>query len=127
MNKSLNGFIIFILLVTSASAQDSALTFLQAKDRLIKKNFYLLAAYYEINQAEAQVVQAKLYYNPTISWNQEAYKRAQDKYLMARYQYETQISQTIAIAGRHSNTVKLAKINLALNKVQFTEIGRAHV
>src|SRR5260370_21582235 len=121
MNKSLNGFIIFILSITSAYGQDSTLTFLQAKDRLIKKNFYLLAAYYEINQAEAQVVQAKLYYNPTIYWNQEAYNKTQDKYLKASNQYETQISQTISIAGRHTNTVKLARINLELNKVQFTD------
>jgi len=95
MNKSLYGFIIFILSIMSAYGQDSTLTFLQAKDRLIKKNFYLLAAYYEINQAEAQVVQAKLYYNPTIYWNQEAYNKTQDKYLKASNQYETQISQTI--------------------------------
>ncbi|MBI1768908.1 MAG: TolC family protein [Bacteroidetes bacterium] len=125
MNKSLNGFILFILSITSASAQDSALTFLQAKDRLIKKNFYLLAAYYEINQAEAQVVQAKLYYNPTIYWNQEAYNKTQDKYLKASNQYEAQISQTISIAGRHTNTVKLARINLELNKVQFTDVMRS--
>src|SRR5882672_11043474 len=126
MKKSFNGFIIFILTVMSASAQhDSALTFLQAKDRLIKKNFYLLAAYYEINQAEAQVVQAKLYYNPTIYWNQEAYNKTQDKYLKASNQYETQITQTISIAGRHTNTVKLARINLELNKVQFTDVMRS--
>src|ERR1043166_5919933 len=99
MNKSLNGFIVFILSVTSVFAQDSTLTFTQAKDRLIKKNFYLLAAYYEINQAEAQVIQAKLYYNPTIYWNQEAYNKTQEKYLKASNQYEGQINQTIAIAG----------------------------
>ncbi len=125
MNKSLYGFIIFILSIMSAYGQDSTLTFLQAKDRLIKKNFYLLAAYYEINQAEAQVVQAKLYYNPTIYWNQEAYNKTQDKYLKASNQYETQISQTISIAGRHTNTVKLARINLELNKVQFTDVMRS--
>ncbi len=125
MNKSLYGFIIFILSIMSAYGQDSTLTFLQAKDRLIKENFYLLAAYYEINQAEAQVVQAKLYYNPTIYWNQEAYNKTQDKYLKASNQYETQISQTISIAGRHTNTVKLARINLELNKVQFTDVMRS--
>lgn len=125
MNKSLNGFIIFILSITSVYGQDSTLTFLQAKDRLIKKNFYLLAAYYEINQAEAQVVQAKLYYNPTIYWNQEAYNKTQDKYLKASNQFEAQINQTISIAGRHTNTVKLARINLELNKVQFTDVMRS--
>jgi cobalt-zinc-cadmium efflux system outer membrane protein len=125
MNKSLNGFIIFILLVTSASAQDSTLTFLQAKDRLVKKNFYLLAAYYEINQAEAQVIQAKLYYNPTIYFNQEAYSKTEKKYFQGSNQFEAQINQTISIAGKHTNTVKLAKINLEMNKVQFTDVMRS--
>jgi len=128
MNKSFNGFILLILLTAlsfSAQAQDSAITFLQAKDRLLKKNFYLLAAYYEINQAEAQVIQAKLFYNPTIYWNQEAYNKTEEKYLKASNQYELQINQTISIAGKHTNTVKLARINLEINKVQFTDVIRS--
>jgi len=124
--KSFNG-IVFLILIASVNvfAQDSTLTFMQAKERLVKKNFYLLAAYYEINQAEAQVVQARLWYNPTITWNQEAYNVEQNKYLRARNQYETQINQTISIAGKHTNTVKLARINLELNKMQFTDVMRS--
>src|ERR1043166_7310870 len=99
MNRALNGLLIIILSITSAQAQDTVLTYLQAKDRLIKKNFYLLAAHFEIDQAEAQVIQSKLYYNPTIYWNQEAYNRTQEKYLKTSNQYEGQINQTIAIAG----------------------------
>lgn len=125
MNKSFSVLITFILSATSVFAQDTTLTFLQAKDRLIKKNFYLLAAYYEVNQAEAQVVQAKLYYNPTIYWNQEAYNSEQNKYLKGSNQYELQINQTISIAGKHTNTVKLSKINLEINKVQFTDVMRS--
>ncbi|HLZ15507.1 MAG TPA: TolC family protein [Cyclobacteriaceae bacterium] len=107
------------------NAQDSVLTMLQAKERLLRKNFYLLAAYYEISQAEAQVIQARLWYNPTVTWNQEAYNTEQNKYLRARNQYEAQINQTISIAGKHTNTVKLARINLEINKVQFTDVMRS--
>ncbi|GHM99092.1 cation transporter [Cytophagales bacterium WSM2-2] len=128
MNKSLTGFILLILsgvCVPGLKAQDSTVSLLNAKERLLKKNFYLLAAYYEINQAEAQVIQAKLLYNPTIYWNQEAYNKDQEKYLKASNQYELQINQTISIAGKHTNTVKLARINLEINKVQFTDIIRS--
>lgn len=125
MNRALNSLIVFVLSVTSVVAQDTVLTFLQAKDRLIKKNFYLLAAHFEIDQAEAQVIQSKLYYNPTIYWNQEAYNRTTEKYLKASNQYEMQVNQTIAIAGKYSNTIKLAKINLEMNKVQFTDVMRS--
>ena len=126
--KSFTGCIVFFVWMSSspfATAQDSVLTLLQAKERLLKKNFYLLAAYYEVNQAEAQVVQARLWYNPTIVWNQEAYNTEQNKYLQARNQYEAQINQSISIAGKHTNTVKLARINLEINKVQFTDVMRS--
>lgn len=125
--KYLIHFSIFLLACHALDAQDSLLTLSQARDRLFKKNFYLLAAYYEVGQAEAQVVQARLWYNPTITWNQEAYNIEQNKYLSARNQYETQINQTISIAGKHTNTVKLARINLELNKVQFEDVIRSLV
>ena len=126
--KSLIGCLVFFALIISYQsvwAQDSVLTLLQAKERLLKKNFYLLAAYYEISQAEAQVIQARLWYNPTITWNQEAYNTEKNSYLQARNQYEAQINQTISIAGKHTNTVKLAKINLEINKMQFTDVMRS--
>jgi cobalt-zinc-cadmium efflux system outer membrane protein len=108
-----------------AQKADSVLTMQQAKERLLKKNFYLLAAYYEINQAEAQVLQAKLWPNPTVYWNQEAYNKAEKSFLKANNQFETQVTQTISIAGKHTNTVKLARLNLEINKVQFTDVIRS--
>jgi cobalt-zinc-cadmium efflux system outer membrane protein len=125
--KHLIHFSFLLFAGLSVHAQDSLLTLSQARDRLFKKNFYLLAAYYEVGQAEAQVVQARLWYNPTVTWNQEAYNIEQNKYLSARNQYETQINQTISIAGKHTNTVKLARINLELNKVQFEDVIRSLV
>lgn len=125
MNRALNGLIIFILTVTSVQAQDTVLTFLQAKDRLIRKNFYLLAAHYEIDQAEAQVIQSKLYYNPTIYVNRETPDNGKDKKQFPLTQYEAQINQTISIAGKYTNTVKLARINLEINKVQFLDVMRS--
>jgi cobalt-zinc-cadmium efflux system outer membrane protein len=128
MKKKYSIHFAFLLVAhLSLQAQDSLLTLSQAKDRMFKKNFYLLAAYYEVGQAEAQVIQARLWYNPTITWNQEAYNVEQNKYMSARNQYEAQINQTISIAGKHTNTVKLARINLELNKVQFEDVIRSLV
>jgi len=129
MNKSFNGFIVFILLIISkiaAAQQDSTLTLAQAKDRLLKKNFYLLAAYYEVSQAEAQVAQARLWNNPSIYFNQEVYNKAKE-ILKTSNQYEVQLTQTISIAGKHTNTVKLAKVNLEMNKAQFDDVIRSLV
>lgn len=129
MNKSFNGFTVFILLVISkfvAAQSDSTLTLAQAKERLLKKNFYLLAAYYEVSQAEAQVAQARLWNNPNIYFNQEIYNKAKE-ILKTSNQYEVQFTQTISIAGKHTNTVKLAKVNLEVNKAQFDDVIRSLV
>jgi outer membrane protein, heavy metal efflux system len=105
--------------------QDSILTVKQAKEILLKKNFYLLAAYYEIPQAEAQLIQARVWNNPTLTWNQEAYNVQENKYLQAKNQFEAQINQAISIAGKHTNTVRLARINVALNRAQFQDVIRS--
>lgn len=125
MNKI--GFLLFSVccsLAAFGAPADSTLTLALAKERLMKKNFYLLAAYYEISQAEAQVIQARLWYNPSINWNQEAYNKVRQEYFKASNQYELQINQTISIAGKHTNTVKLARISLEMNKVQFADVIR---
>ncbi len=122
-------FLTYSLLIsvcsTGIAQGDSVLTMHQAKAVLLKKNFFLLAAYYEIGQAEARLIQARVWNNPTIGWNQEAYNLEENKYLRARNQFEAQISQAFSIAGKHTNTVKLARINVELNRVQFQDVIRS--
>ena len=72
--------ILTILFQVCAQVADSVLTFQQAKARLLSKNFFLLAAYYQINQAEAQLIQARIWSNPNVNWMQEAYSIEQEKY-----------------------------------------------
>lgn len=117
-------YCLFLLLTSIAMPAQEVLTLMQAKERLLQKNFYLLAAYYEINQAEAQLIQARIWNNPVVTWNQEAYSVEQNKFLQARNQFDAQISQTISIAGKHTNTVKLAKINIEITKAQFEDVMR---
>jgi len=122
-------FLIYSLLISLSyrgQAQgDSVLTLQQAKAILLKKNFFLLAEYYQIGQAEARLIQARVWNNPTIAWNQEAYNLEENKYLRARNQFEAQVSQAISIAGKHTNTVKLARINVEMSQVQFQDVIRS--
>ncbi len=122
-------FLTYTLLLSSLingfAQQDPVLTMQQAKAILLQKNFFLLAAYYEIGQAEARLIQARVWYNPTIIWSQEAYNLEENRYLRARNQFEAQISQAISIAGKHTNTVKLARINVELNQVLFQDVIRS--
>ncbi len=121
----LTGSLLISSCFTGFAQPDSVLTLQEAKSVLLKKNFFLLAAYYQIGQAEARLIQARIWYNPTIGWNQEAYNLEENKYLRARNQFEAQISQAISIAGKHTNTVKLARISVELNRVQFQDVIRS--
>lgn len=122
-------FLLFIFAVTLSvkivAQPDTVLTLSRAKSDLLRKNLFLLASHYNISQAEAQLVQAKVWSNPNINWFQEAYNIEQEKYFRATNQFETQITQTISIAGKHTNTVKLAKINVDLSKAQFEDAIRS--
>ena len=112
-------------LINGFGQQDSVLSLQQAKEVLLKKNFFLLAAYYEISQADARLIQARVWYNPTVTVGQEAYSIAENKYFQTRNQFEAQISQAISIAGKHTNTVKLARINVEFSRVQFQDVVRS--
>ncbi len=129
MNKAIHLLCFFLLTtlsnLTLAEVADSVVTLQQAKARLLKKNFYLMAAYYEINQAEAQLIQAKVWPNPVFSFNQEAYNKNEKSILNTNNQFEAQVSQAFSIAGKHTNIVKLAKINIEINKYQFQDVLRS--
>jgi len=57
-------------------AQDSLRINLQdAESEFLQRNFLLLAAKYRVSEADAAIIQAKLYPNPNFSLNQGVYNR----------------------------------------------------
>ncbi len=128
MNKTGNTICVLLLscvMMSYGQITDSVLTLQTAKARLLKHNFYLMASYYEINQAEARLIQAKIWPNPTVNFFQEAYNKQEKSYFQTNNQFEIQLSQAFSIAGKHTNTVKLAKINIEVNKYQFQDVLRS--
>ncbi len=120
--------VLFFQAVVPAKAQTSAdttLNFQQAKARLIKKNLSLLAAFYDIDITEARLIQAKVWNNPYFIWNQELYNVEKNQYFNYKNQFLAQVEQIFSVAGKHTNTVKLAKINVAMSKVQFEDVLRS--
>jgi cobalt-zinc-cadmium efflux system outer membrane protein len=112
-------------IVARPQAPDTVLTFQDAKARLLKKNLALLAAFYDIDVSEARVIQAKVWNNPYFIWNQELYNVAKNEYLNYQNQYLVQVEQVFSIAGKHTNTVKLARVNVAISKAQFRDVLRS--
>jgi cobalt-zinc-cadmium efflux system outer membrane protein len=101
------------------------ITFSEAKNRLLKENLEILAAHLEIDGAEASVKQAKLWNNPYFIWNQDMYSANRNQYFNFRLQTLVQVEQVFSISGKHTNSVKLARLNAELTQHQFDDVVRA--
>jgi cobalt-zinc-cadmium efflux system outer membrane protein len=122
---------VFVLLlwsfpVTWTKAQDTLrLTIEQAEAILIKENLALVAGHYDVDIAEAQVLQAKAWNNPYLNWNQDMYSVELNQYFNYKNQFLIQVDLVFSIAGKHTNTVKLAKANSEMNKLMLRDVMRS--
>src|SRR6478609_7320739 len=117
----------FSVLSFSATAQvkDTVLTFTQAKTRLMNVNLSLLGAYYEINIPRARVIQAKVWNNPYFIFNGDLYNMETNEYFHFRNQHLLQLEQTFSVAGKHTNSVKLARVGVEMAEKQMEDVIRS--
>lgn len=121
-------FLLFLLLAGKMCAQQVAgtLTLKEAEQRFLERNLSLIAERYNIDMAQAQVLQAKLFENPVISLEQNVYNRLNGKYFDFGKEGEAvvEIEQVIHLAGRRNKQVRLEKINKEIAEYQFEEVMR---
>ena len=98
----------------------------EAENIFMMNNFQLLSEHYEIDKADAAVVQSKLFDNPVVSFEQNVYNRLNGKYFDfgSKGQSAVEIEQLIYIAGQRSNKIKLEKYNRKRNEYLFEESVR---
>ena len=127
MNKAFL-FLLFLLLAGKMCAQQVAgtLTLKEAEQRFLERNLSLIAERYNIDMAQAQVLQAKLFENPVISLEQNVYNRLNGKYFDFGKEGEAvvEIEQVIHLAGQRNKQVRLEKINKEIAEYQFEEVMR---
>jgi len=124
----LKGFVLVIVLLPSlsrAQSADTVLTFQEAKARLMKMNLSLLASYYDVNIAKAAVIQARLWNNPYFVFNGDLYSNETNEYFHFRNQHLLQVEQTFSYAGKHTNTVKLARLGTEMAEKQLEDVLRS--
>ena len=119
----------FLLLTGGICAQQATtgvLTLKEAEQRFLERNLSLIAERYNIDMAQAQVLQAKLFENPVISLEQNVYNRLNGKYFDFGKEGEmvVGIEQVIRLAGQRNKQVKLEKINKEIAEYQFEEVMR---
>ena len=121
-------FLLFLLLAGKMCAQQVAgtLTLKEAEQRFLERNLSLIAERYNIDMAQAQVLQAKLFEKPVISLEQNVYNRLNGKYFDFGKEGEAvvEIEQVIHLAGQRNKQVRLEKINKEIAEYQFEEVMR---
>lgn len=112
--------------ITKAEGQSVKLTLQEAGQRFAACNLELIAERYNIDIAEAGVIQARLFENPVISLEQNVYNRLNGKYFDFGKEGEAvvEIEQVIHLAGQRNKQVRLEKINKEIAEYQFEEVMR---
>lgn len=116
--------VIAVLLTGLATqAQDTLrITLQEAEQQFLQNNLSLLAAKYDISIAQAQIIQAKLYNNPTLSVNGNIYNPDRRKVFDVSNktgQYDIQLQQLIILAGKRNKQIKLATTNASIAEYNF--------
>ena len=121
-------FTLFLIFSCSLWAQSNPLklTMTEAEELFRTHNLLLVAEYYNVDMAQAQVVQAKLFDNPVITLEQNIYNRLNGKYFDFGKEGESgvQIEQAINLAGQRNKRIRLEKINHQSALLQFEEVAR---
>lgn len=123
--KKLFALLLFALLNQAAIAQKTV-TLQDCESQFLKKNLFLLASQYNIDASKALTIQARIWDNPTISAELNAYNPERDKYfdIGKEGQKVFSIEQLIYLGGKKRNEVKLAQANEKLAELQFNDILR---
>lgn len=109
----------------SQSAWSQTLKTLSDCERSFQKNnLQLLAAAYDIDQAKAGVIQARIWDQPYLSGEINAYNPQGSRYLDVGKsgQKAVALNQLIYLGGKKSNEIAFAKSNQQLAELQFTQL-----
>lgn len=125
--------LLFVFLVETVSAQlpeggqlkTVDLTYNDAVKALSEQSLPLVAAHFDIDISEGELKQARVWNNPHFNWNSDLYSLERNEYLNQNNQRLIQVDILFSIAGKHTRAVKLAKINVELNRLMFEDVKRS--
>ncbi|MEZ0130305.1 TolC family protein [Flavobacterium sp. LBUM151] len=123
--KKLYALFLLLLLHQAVMAQKTV-TLQDCESEFLKKNLFLLASQYNIDASKALTIQARIWDNPTISAELNAYNPERNQYfdIGKEGQKAFGIEQLIYLGGKKRNEVKLAQTNEKLAELQFNDLLR---
>lgn len=101
-------------------------TLQDCESQFLKNNFFLLASQYNIDAAKALTIQARIWDNPMLTAELNAYNPERNQYfdIGKEGQKAFGIEQLIYLGGKKRNEVKLAQTNEQLADLQFNDLLR---
>ena len=122
-------FLINILLsISYLNAQDTLrISLPQADSLLVARNLSLIISRYDVDKADAMVVQEKLFRNPDLYTEWSAYNQSKKEWLDAGAsgQKIIQLQQVFKIAGQRRVSIALAEEQKQWTKWQYYELARS--
>lgn len=120
--------VISLLVSRGLHAQDTLhITLPQAEQQFLQRNLPLMAEKYNISIAQAQVIQAKLYNNPSLALGGSLYNPDLHKFAdigNKTGQYTIEVQQLILLAGKRNKQVQLARTEVSMAESRFSELLR---
>lgn len=97
-----------------------------AEKLFLEKNFDLLAAKYQIREADAAIIQAKLWDNPNLNLEQGVYNPATKTWFDVTSTGESAVilQQLFYLAGKRDKKINIGKINSEIARYQFYDLLR---
>lgn len=118
MNKIAGLFVV----ISSIMTAQQQMSLLDCENAFQQNNLQLLAEQYNINIADADILQAKIWELPQISGYINAYNPEDRKVLDAGKAKGFEVTQLIYMGGKKKNEVAFAKSNKDLAQLQFTQL-----
>lgn len=118
--------LLLLILIHQAGVAQKTFTLESCESQFLKNNLLLLASQYNIDAAKALTIQAKIWENPTISAELNAYNPERNQYfdIGKEGQKAFGIEQLIYLGGKKHNEIKLAQTNEKLAELQFNDLLR---
>ena len=104
-----------------------------AEDQFIKNNLALIIQHYNIENAQALVITAKLFQNPQLNYGLGAYNPVTKRFFSLGYkntditnngEFSAGISQLFLTAGKRNKNIALAKVGVEQATYQFFDLLR---
>ncbi|QSB24990.1 TolC family protein [Flavobacterium sp. CLA17] len=118
--------LLLLVLFNQVVLAQNAVTLQDCESQFLKNNLFLLAYQYNIDASKALTIQARIWDNPTITAELNAYNPERNQYfdIGKEGQKAFGIEQLIYLGGKKRNEIKLAQTNEKLAELQFNDLLR---